>query len=327
MNRKISIIIPVYGVEPYIEDCLKSVASQDYEGELECVVVDDRGPDRSMEIVQRYIDEYQGPVNFKICTREKNGGLSAARNSGIKVATGDYVYLLDSDDEITPDCISSLTKPLDTGSYDFIIGDYRTAGTDRQFQKLTLDDNSILEGWKILKEYVSGSWYQMAVNKLYNVDFLRRNNLQFEEGLIHEDELWSFQMACVANSMFAVRKELYIYKIRENSITTNINYERKAKAFARIYLKGSDIIRQQGLNKNYYAFIWATSMFGLTLKMSSNYDSSNRKECYDKLHSESAFKIRDVLRLKPFSIVHIFPRLFIVLPYVVGNPFLKIQKN
>lgn len=326
MKRKISIIIPVYGVEPYIEDCLKSVASQVYEGEMECIVVDDRGPDRSMEIVQRFINDYRGSICFKIHTREKNGGLSAARNSGIRVATGDYVYLLDSDDEIAPDCISSLAKPLEHNDYDFVIGDYRTVGTDRQFQKLALEDNSNYLGREILKGYVNGLWYQMAVNKLYNLDFLRKNNLQFEEGLIHEDELWSFHVACVADSMFAVRKELYIYKIRENSITTNINYERKANAFARIYTRGAEIIKKQGLNNNYYAFIWATSMFGLTLKMCSNCSGMSRKQFYNKLHSDSAFMASDLIGLRPFSIVHIIARSYIVLPYLAGNLFLKILK-
>ena len=101
-----SIIIPIYNVAPYIECCLDSVARQTMTEDVECVLVDDCGTDDSMEIAERYVLNYQGPIRFRIVRHKKNRGLSAARNSGISHATGEYVFFLDSDDRLTPGCMA-----------------------------------------------------------------------------------------------------------------------------------------------------------------------------------------------------------------------------
>ena len=88
---KFSIIIPVYNVEKYIVNCLNSVANQLYD-DIECIIVDDCSPDNSMIHVASFLEQYEGKIIFKIVTHEKNQGLSAARNSGVKIATGDYLF-------------------------------------------------------------------------------------------------------------------------------------------------------------------------------------------------------------------------------------------
>ena len=105
-----SIIIPVYQVEQYIQKCLLSVVSQSYTKGIECILVNDCTKDESINIAQKLIDEYRGNIKFRIINREENGGLSAARNTGILEAKGDYLYFLDSDDYITPDCIKVLAE-------------------------------------------------------------------------------------------------------------------------------------------------------------------------------------------------------------------------
>ena len=95
----------MYQVEQYLAICLKSITDQTMTDGVECILVDDCGSDRSLFIAKDFIEHYQGNVLFRIVEREKNGGLSAARNSGIDVASGEYVYFLDSDDEITPNCL------------------------------------------------------------------------------------------------------------------------------------------------------------------------------------------------------------------------------
>ena len=106
----VSIIIPTYNVASYIIECLESVASQTYRGSLECIVVDDCGTDDSIALADNFIQHYSGKIDFRILHREKNGGLSAARNTGLNEAKGEFVYFLDSDDYITPDCIESLVE-------------------------------------------------------------------------------------------------------------------------------------------------------------------------------------------------------------------------
>ena len=108
----VSIIIPVYNVAPYIEACLKSVMRQTYSGSMECLVVDDCGTDESIAIAERMIAEYDGSILFQILHHEHNRGLSAARNTGTLQATGDYLYYLDSDDEITDECIELLMQKM-----------------------------------------------------------------------------------------------------------------------------------------------------------------------------------------------------------------------
>ena len=224
---KVSIVIPIYNVAPYIEECIDSVMNQTWKGNLECILVDDCGTDNSMQVAENKLHGYQGPVSFRIVRHDKNRGLSAARNTGIDAATGDYVYFLDSDDEITPDCISMLVGPLKENTYDLIIGDYKITGSDMPKAPLLLKNRTVLYGNDVLNAYRKMEWYMLSVNKLYRVEFLNHHNLRFREGIIHEDELWSFQIACLAQSLYAVGYETYIYKIREGSITVKRNHERR----------------------------------------------------------------------------------------------------
>ena len=106
---KISIIVPVYNVEHYIKECFDSIAAQTYKGEIECIFVDDCGKDDSVAVLEKLIAEHKGPIQFSIVHHEQNKGLSVARNTGIHHSSGDYLYFIDSDDTITPDCIEKLT--------------------------------------------------------------------------------------------------------------------------------------------------------------------------------------------------------------------------
>ena len=93
MNQpSISIIVPVYNVEPYVEECIHSVMRQTYTGPMECIVVDDCGTDNSMAVVEGLIANYKGPISFKVLHHKHNRGLSAARNTGMDAATGDYYF-------------------------------------------------------------------------------------------------------------------------------------------------------------------------------------------------------------------------------------------
>ncbi|MBR0264710.1 MAG: glycosyltransferase family 2 protein [Prevotella sp.] len=247
---KISIVIPVYNVAPYIEDCLRSVMNQTWQDSLECILVDDCGTDESMRLIEQMMETYTGKVDFRIIRHPQNRGLSAARNSGIDAATGDYVFFLDSDDEITPDCIERLTKPLQDKDYDFVVGGYQIIGSQIQMDPLRLKDGAVLDGDEVLKAYRVKDWYLMSVNKLYQVSFLNRHHLRFQEGIIHEDELWSFQIACLAKSLYAVGHVTYLYKIREGSITVKKNYERSCTCINLILKEMCNFSRHHHLEQN-----------------------------------------------------------------------------
>lgn len=105
----ISIVVPVYNVSLYVERCVRSVMAQTYPV-LECILVDDASPDDSIAKCEKLIAAYDGAISFVVLHHERNRGLSAARNTGTDAAQGDYIYYLDSDDEITPDCIEKVER-------------------------------------------------------------------------------------------------------------------------------------------------------------------------------------------------------------------------
>lgn len=229
LEMKVSIIIPIYNVEPYVARCLHSVMAQTYQGSIECLIVDDCGTDRSMDVVERMVANYHGSISFKILHHTYNRGLSAARNTGMAAATGEYIYFLDSDDEISEDCIERLSAPLAEERYDIIVGNIiKKRGVEiiKKGWGLKLRNNTVLRGIELENAYRE-KWNMMAQNKLYRLDFICLQDLKFKEGIVHEDELWSLQVACLAQSLRAVNSPTYIYYVREGSITTSANAEER----------------------------------------------------------------------------------------------------
>lgn len=227
---KISIIIPVYNVEPYIADCLQSVMHQTYQGPLECILVDDCGTDKSMEIVEKLIAEYDGTIVFSILHHEHNRGLSAARNTGVAAAKGECVYFLDSDDWISDDCIEKLARPLRELEYDIVVGDFKVVGELPYHLELSLPEGPYHE-FGITQTFCNGGVYVMAVNKLYKIEFLLKNHLLFEEGKIHEDEILAFELSCIEKSFYVVKSVTYFYRIRANSIVTQLDQLQKVQGY------------------------------------------------------------------------------------------------
>lgn len=185
------------------------------------MIVDDCGMDSSMDVVEEVMNKYQGPIDFKILYHDHNKGLSAARNTGMDAVMGDYIFFLDSDDEISADCIEKLASTLEEERYDLVAGNIQTEGNDElgAFLRLKLEDGVVLRG-KDIEDTYRKQWNMMAQNKLYRRNFIRQEQLHFKEGLVHEDELWSLQVACLAKSLRAVNHFTYKYCIRENSLTT-----------------------------------------------------------------------------------------------------------
>lgn len=215
----VSIIIPIYNVAPYIERCLKSVIDQTYQN-IEIILVNDCTPDNSMEIVQKVIDGFSREYEIKICNHNVNQGLSSARNTGFEESKGDYVYFLDSDDDIAPTAIENLLKLSQKYNSDFVLGDFNVIGLVSPPKYLLFSQIEDLSSNRhILEAYFNRQWYCMACNKLIKRDFLKKNSLSFKEGIYHEDELWSFQLALKATKMSILYEKTYNYYIRHNSIT------------------------------------------------------------------------------------------------------------
>lgn len=223
---KVSIIIPIYNVASYIVDCLQSVLLQTYPA-IEVILVNDDTPDDSMEQAAILINKLQEHYEVKVLSHAHNQGLSAARNTGIKAATSEWIYFLDSDDEIIPECIELLVVQLGKHpDVDFVIGGVKIVGADWNYP---LTCSSYVKGNEnVLRDYVANKWYMMSVNHLYKKEYLLANNLFFQDGLLHEDELFSFKLATTAQSISTVYENTYIYKVRS---TGSIMSQRKLRNF------------------------------------------------------------------------------------------------
>lgn len=219
MNEiNVSIIVPVYNVENYIERCLESIVTQTHRG-LEAIFVDDCGQDDSIGIVERFMADYDGDIELCIVHHDENRGLSASRNTGIMAARGKYVYFLDSDDSISTDCISLLYSKIEEDTtVQMVVGNYKIIG-GLYFEPMNLPQRSYVSE-EIIKYQFTYNLYTMAWNKLVNKEFIIDNGLFFQEGIIHEDNLWSFCMACSLNKIAVVLKPTYNYLIRSGSIIT-----------------------------------------------------------------------------------------------------------
>lgn len=236
----VSVIIPVYQVSDYVERCLLSVMNQTYQN-IECIIVDDASPDDSIDKCKRLIDEYVGPIKFRILHHKLNRGLSAARNTGTNAATSEYIFYLDSDDELTPDCLEKLSQPaLMDASIEMVLGYYEYISdehpTENNKQKSTTEEK--FDSLEAVRDYFYSrkGWYPVtAWNKLIRKDFLKENHLFFIEGLLYEDNPWTFNVIQYLKHFYIIPAVTYLHYSRPNSIVNGTSQEKTAQHFGLVY--------------------------------------------------------------------------------------------
>lgn len=226
----ISIIIPVYNVEPYIAECLQSVMRQTYQGAMECIVVDDCGTDKSIEVAEKLIAEYNGSIEFKVLHHKQNRGVAASRNTGTVAATGDYFYYLDPDDYIMDDCLEVLAEPLKEKDYDMVLADCELTENPHHIGFMWKETGPIQGNENIFKEfYVDRTLFVVVWNKLFKASLYKNFDLEFLEGQIHEDDLWTYKTALCLESMYVQNIKTYIYRIRPGGITADYHSRTKLR--------------------------------------------------------------------------------------------------
>ena len=241
----------MYNVAPYVERCLLSVMQQTRPAE-ECLIIDDASTDNSIALCERLIANYDGPTRFTILHHDHNRGLSAARNTGTDAATGTYIYYVDSDDEMTTDCLEKLAAPVERDDcIEMVMGDYnldtsamkgwrhrlrRKLGTSQprfmQDTPLELKSNEEIREW-FYNGKISRSvnvW-----NKLLKLSFIKENQLYNKEGLLYEDNLWTYYlMRCLGHAAF-VHDVTYLHYRRPGSICTGTEYDEGLRHRGYIY--------------------------------------------------------------------------------------------
>ena len=214
----ISIIIPIYNVEAYIRRCLESVMTQEFEGAtVECLLVDDCTPDQSMTIVRTMVSEYNGPISFILLKHDVNRGLSAARNTGILQAKGDYVFFMDSDDYLMP---HSLQYFLDNMSMDvdILIGNVKNCKAKNLLINNVHDSCLMTNRDLFFQRLLQHKIYLYAWNKIIKRDILLKYHIFFEEGILYEDQCWSYQLFSKVSSIMLLSQVTYVYEYNPNSI-------------------------------------------------------------------------------------------------------------
>lgn len=222
---KISIIVPIYNVQDYIERCLDSIISQESDDfALECIIVNDCTPDDSINIVRRKLVDYMGRIDFIILNHQTNEGLSAARNTGIQSSSGDFVFFMDSDDRLESGAIKSLVDSFnsvdDISQVDVVVGNSYLCKNGKQAMAFEKDLPVLFDNRDetALKNLLNRNILHTAWNKLIRLDFLLKYKVYFEKGIIDEDLLWSYLIFLYARSVLVVPHVTYIYEDNPSSI-------------------------------------------------------------------------------------------------------------
>lgn len=212
---KVSIIIPVYNVEKYLEKCLDSVINQTYK-QIEIIIINDGSNDATLDIIKKYSKE-----NKKIkYISQKNSGQSIARNKGLSIATGDYIMFVDGDDYIDESMVEELIKPcLEDKEIEISFCDYYLDNEGEKIFDYVIKEKNII----LKKAFVLSA--PSPCLKLFKREILE--NFKFPENIIYEDLASIPILLAKSNKIFYVRKHLYYYRQHSNSTTRNMKYNSK----------------------------------------------------------------------------------------------------
>lgn len=209
---KFSVVIPVYNVEQYLEQCLESIKGQDFM-DYEVICVNDGSTDHSRAILEDWSAKFP---QMKVIDRE-NGGLSAARNTGLEAAHGDYVVFVDSDDWVETNMLSRLAD--ETRGEDVVC--YASRRTDNGNTDLLEEERG--NGWDYYNRHALEARIVPFVcvwQRCYRRAFLLEHDLSFREGILHEDNEFTPRVCLKAKSVKVVPDVLYNYRVRPGSIMT-----------------------------------------------------------------------------------------------------------
>ena len=230
-KRKVSVVIPMYNVENYLEQCLQSVINQTFQ-ELEIICIDDGSTDKTL-LVANLMSEKDDRI--LVMKNSQNRGPSYTRNKGMSIATGKYLYFLDSDDMIEENAIAELWDKAEKNNLEVIFFDgkiiFDDNGLTEKFNGYNLQHfgeyKSVMSGeeaFNIMQQ--NGEWTVNAPRQFWRIDFLRNNGIKFEDGILHEDELFSTLAILKVKRCSVEKKQYFIRRLREKSIMTSVKSQK-----------------------------------------------------------------------------------------------------
>lgn len=209
---KVSVIVPVYNVEKYLENCIDSLVNQSLK-EIEIICVNDGSTDNSLDIIRKYEENY----NNIIVIDKENGGLSDARNHGIEVSNGEYIAFVDSDDWVELDMLELMYQKAIEEEAEIVTAGYKEVYSD----KIDIIDDYDIQ-YKII--YEGTVW-----NKIFKKSLIQEYNLRFPKGLWYEDNAFTYRALIVANKIVSVKKAFYNY--RKDRVGSIMNTQKNNKIY------------------------------------------------------------------------------------------------
>lgn len=223
-NIQISLAIPLFNAVRYIEKTLCSALDQDFQETYEILIVDDKGTDGSMDVVRRVLQEHPKSNIVRIIEHKENVGIGETRNTILDNVKGKYLFFLDSDDYITPDCLSSLYDVAEKTDADITVGSVTRVDeeTKCEVRRDQYDD--------IVIKHANAGIYLQAIkrrmhvelwNKLFKMNLIREHQIRFKHKVM-EDVIWGFRAKGYAQCVAFISKITLCYNIREGSIMNTI---------------------------------------------------------------------------------------------------------
>ena len=326
MDQKLSIIVPIYNVESYLAKCVDSLLQQDLSPEeYEIILIDDGSPDHCGEICNNYANAHP---NIKVIHRE-NGGLSAARNSGIDVAQGKYIQFVDSDDFLEPNVLKSLVQKMEDEQLDILRFNYQNVNKryevfePNKISKPFVDyRDEVCDGLTFLTErlgYACYAWQFMLRRELLD-------RCVFKDGIFFEDMEWTPRLLLKASKTTSTDLIVYNYLMREGSITQCVDEKKKRKA---LYDRLALIETMKEQIENVVDKRWFEGMIGqMAIGIISNVSNDfwgNHKEIIEQLKEKGIFPLSYYhatdLAARKIRLANISPMLFCYFLHLKNNKF------
>jgi glycosyltransferase involved in cell wall biosynthesis len=293
-----SIIIPVYNVENYLEQCLDSIINQSFT-DFEVILVNDGSTDESLKICESFTSIHQ---QIKLINQE-NKGLSGARNSGFNMASGKYIWFVDSDDYIKDNSLEILFNQL-SNSYLDVLGfsNYHFIEETQMLRENNINsESSILNNLELLDKkllFEIAPWIYV-----YKYSFLKENDIHFREDIkIHEDEFYLIEVLSKLNSIKFIEDKIYVYRIRANSLMRSNRKLEKLYVFSQlidyfIELKNKNYLTKDFWNSKIYNTI--QNYYVLFFEMKKEHISRAMQSDFNRVKSVKL----GIIKNDPFGII------------------------
>lgn len=335
----VSVIIPVYNVEKYLDECLQSVIAQDY-SDLQIICVNDGSTDSSQAILKEYERKY---TNIEVYIK-KNGGLSSARNYGIEKAKGEYVFFLDSDDKLADNsCISFMAKKMDENKLDVLCFDGESFFESEDLKNKNYSYSNYYDRTKsyglfesgydlFIELFKDGNYRENIAVKCIRRNLIIDNNLRFMDGMIYEDAFFSFCLVLSSKRVEHVKRSVYKRRVREGSITQKPIFFYNVYSMFCGYVGILEILKKYGLEQDEWVSKYIGSLKEYLLELYYQISKEERKKI-NNLNEWERYILESIIPQSSISEYvfpyHLFPKNSRILLYgagKIGKIFFNIGK-